>query len=1119
MAKGLRAKPARQSQDASTEKAYDIPGLDFEQPLTWRPGKAIPIADLLDRLKDLREKLAAFDDDQPDSRLWTGLAGDLVNANLLGHKDRGIRAYAVTCILDVLKICAPDAPFQNHQLKDIFNVVINYILPALSDPTNAYNSQHVYVLQSLSESQSILLLADVDNPESLTSALFTNSFDIFAEPSSGRDVEISKTVEYHLKNLLGLVIDEIDVPHEVTDIIISQFMRVAARKQPESAVKSRKSEVNDMSQSKLQLKEYPVAYNIAKSICTTCLDKMTAQITHYFNAVIVDAGTATNNSDPSKVKRLYGNDAGDEDDGLADLRKAHRLLRELWRACPDVIANVIPQVEAELQADSVALRRLATETLGDIAAGIGIAGFVLSASIDPAAYPQISIDQAEPASTQLNPLLTPASPKPFAAVHRIPYQNFMGRRNDRSPIVREAWVEAASRVLSTRAGGIGLGDDEQAELLAGYAQALRDPDEHVRLAAIRALSKFSYHGAITILAADGGLAKSSSVFSALAERIPDRKIGIWGAASYDIQRGNEAVQIAAGDFASRIFNAYYIKDEHLHAQLERVLFEALVPLNFPSSKGSQTGKRKSKANETNTLDGPDEVRALRILTLVRSLDERSRRVLLGMQGRQSQISRGVRVFLEACESYNGGVVQDEDGEAKIRAKLSACIDSLCKPFYDAPRTSADLWKFAKQHDRRNYQLIKFAVSPEHDYKTMSNGVKELFKRIREGSTSTQSIVPSLQELIFRSAVMMYNRSHVPAIMDVARTDQFGLGATAHEVLREISSKTPEVLKSHVTALCAELEQTAPSATNFEESSAADTLKACSQYARKYPQEVSKDRKFLTALSNFALYSQSPRAAKHAVTILLTVSDRKEMHARDILTKILKDCRPGSPNFLSRLAAIGQICRYAPDIANAEADAIGHLVLADILSKNRKSSKSDAAGEWTDHPDEETQAKEISLKILVNQCRGEGIEASEDFVAVAETNYKTLFELIENDGEISTAKDTPPGQRNRLRLAAARMILKLCTSNRQFEALTTPTRFHALAWIVIHPPNDVRTSFVSQVRKYYAQNRLSTRWLTIMFLLAFEPDDELRSSALNFLKSRTQAFERKQQDNKSGSDAT
>lgn len=117
MAKGLRSKPSRKSQDASTEKAYDIPGLDFDQPLAWKPGKAIPIADLLDRLKDLREKLAQFDEDQVESRLWTGLAGDLANSNLLGHKDRGIRAYAVTCVLDVLKICAPDAPFLNHQLK------------------------------------------------------------------------------------------------------------------------------------------------------------------------------------------------------------------------------------------------------------------------------------------------------------------------------------------------------------------------------------------------------------------------------------------------------------------------------------------------------------------------------------------------------------------------------------------------------------------------------------------------------------------------------------------------------------------------------------------------------------------------------------------------------------------------------------------------------------------------------------------------------------------------------------------------------------------------------------------------------------------------------------------
>lgn len=118
MARGLRSKPSNNpTEDTSTEKSYDIPGLDFHQTLAWKPGKAIPIADLLGRLKDLRDRLSQFEDDQVDSRLWTGLSNDLVNGNLLGHKDKGVRAYTAACVIDVLKICAPDAPFQTYQLK------------------------------------------------------------------------------------------------------------------------------------------------------------------------------------------------------------------------------------------------------------------------------------------------------------------------------------------------------------------------------------------------------------------------------------------------------------------------------------------------------------------------------------------------------------------------------------------------------------------------------------------------------------------------------------------------------------------------------------------------------------------------------------------------------------------------------------------------------------------------------------------------------------------------------------------------------------------------------------------------------------------------------------------
>lgn len=113
----IRLRNTAAAEAAQKEHRYDIPGLEFEDSLRWRAGKAIPVADLLTRLQKLAAELRNYDIDQVDSRAFTTLAHDLANANLLGHKDKGVRAWTVSCIVDVLKICAPDAPFLEGQLK------------------------------------------------------------------------------------------------------------------------------------------------------------------------------------------------------------------------------------------------------------------------------------------------------------------------------------------------------------------------------------------------------------------------------------------------------------------------------------------------------------------------------------------------------------------------------------------------------------------------------------------------------------------------------------------------------------------------------------------------------------------------------------------------------------------------------------------------------------------------------------------------------------------------------------------------------------------------------------------------------------------------------------------
>ena len=927
-------------------------------------------------------------------------------------------------------------------------------------------------------------------------------------------MQMGKTVEFSLNTLLAVVVDEVaSLPQEVTDIIISQFLRVEPRITQSKTVKRTKSgETSDDKQDTLMLKEYPPAYNMAKTICTTCPEKMTTQISLYFSNVIVDAAASKPTNGVTKhVGRAFSeidDDIEDDEEDTADLKKAHRLIRELWRACPDVLMNVIPQIEAELNAESVQMRSLAVQTLGDVAAGIGIAGLPSSVLMDPAAYPLPALETTQGDVIGSNQLSIPRSPKPFTAVHHVAYESFLKRRQDRSPIVRAAWATAAGRILLTSAGGIGLSVSEQQELLAGLAHAIGDSDERVRIAAIEIVAAFGYHGVINSLGAGGGLSDDGSVLAALAARARDRKHTVreeaitvlsrmWGVASSDIEANKEKAMKLFGEIPSRVLEVYFTNEPDIHALLDKVMYESFLPLSFPPLKGSSDAQ-------------PDGIRAKRILTFVRSLNDKAKQVFFALQARQTSLVKIITLYLKTCEDYNGGVM--DENEEEVKAQLTKIIEPLSKLFPEPSKVSADLWKFAKMHDRRNYQLIRFCLLPSSDYRTVTKAIKELTKRIQSGPTNTVSLLETLTPLLYRCSLLVYNRSHVPAIMEIARSDENGLAETAHEILKQISARNPEVLKTHINEMCKDLQAHAPTASKPEDPSAADSLKACAAFARKFPEEVSTERKFLTALTNYALFG-SPRGSKHAVSIIMAVADKKEMYAQEIIQKSLKSWKYGAPHFLPRLAAVSQISLLAPAAAKDEEDQILQIVVADIISQNQSGDNDQSS--WSEKPSDETTAKELALKILVNRCRSEDDKADvAAFDELVNSVYMILMKLVENDGEYTDTKDTPKSQRSRLKLVAVKLILKLCKSKRRCEELVTPAMFNAVARTLIQKPHEVRSRVTGQLKKYLGQDRLSHRWFTPLFLLAFDPHTELRTSTVTWLKSRVQNFTKQQQQAKS-----
>lgn len=103
--------------EGDEEEQQEQHSLVFNEELSWRPAKPIPSATLLARLERLSKELADFDQGAVDLDSLKTVASQLAHRNLLQHKDRGVKAYTACCLVDLLRLYVPDAPFTDEQLK------------------------------------------------------------------------------------------------------------------------------------------------------------------------------------------------------------------------------------------------------------------------------------------------------------------------------------------------------------------------------------------------------------------------------------------------------------------------------------------------------------------------------------------------------------------------------------------------------------------------------------------------------------------------------------------------------------------------------------------------------------------------------------------------------------------------------------------------------------------------------------------------------------------------------------------------------------------------------------------------------------------------------------------
>jgi sister-chromatid-cohesion protein PDS5 len=116
---------------------------------------------LISELRKLCSNLAGMDQETADKHGLNSVKEQLVHSKLMNHKDKGVKILVACCLSDILRLYAPEPPFDQPTLRSIFALFFKQ-LSGIHDVNGAYFSDCYYLLDSICTVRSVTLLSDLN---------------------------------------------------------------------------------------------------------------------------------------------------------------------------------------------------------------------------------------------------------------------------------------------------------------------------------------------------------------------------------------------------------------------------------------------------------------------------------------------------------------------------------------------------------------------------------------------------------------------------------------------------------------------------------------------------------------------------------------------------------------------------------------------------------------------------------------------------------------------------------------------------------------------------------------------------------------------------------------------
>ncbi|ORX50442.1 hypothetical protein DM01DRAFT_1094332 [Hesseltinella vesiculosa] len=954
----------------------DVPSLRFNQPIAGRA--SIESSELRKRLVELHNELRSFHQGNVQLSSLIQFSKDLISKKVLGHSDKSVVAVACSCIVDILRLFAPNPPYKSDDMTRVFNTFAEQFKSLDPDNTVDLPFQH-YVLASLSTVKTIVLVADVDDPLDITADLYTFFFNA-AEKRLPHDVQDC------LVDILTQLADVVPLSEDMASVI---FTYISRNDDPSSPT-----------------------FHMAAALCQSLTEHLQQFFSKYFTEAMIEASQ-------------------DDESGMTRLKHVHDIVCKIFPVSPAVLQNVIPQLEEELTLDVLEMRILATETLGTMFA---------------------------------------VKTQSMFTQYRRAWREWLGRRQDKSLIVRTRWLSLAFTIYQNHIDHSG---DELIELLEYFSQMIMDPDEKIRTSVCQMLGQLDYDTWTHQI--------SKNMIEALGGRCRDKKPAVRKEALESLgkmynavyhQLYEPAIQDKFGWIPTNMFHCIYVDDKFLTADME----ETLVTYIFPE-----------QADPVDRVD--------RLVNVVSSLDDRARKSLWNYMMRASKHIKALNKFLEA--------VDNNSSMSSIGDYQDTYIKTLVQPIADQfgyPAQVKSFLNFVSQCDDTDVlRSLRNSLNTENEYGRICSAQKSLMRRLDDLAPDDAN---ACAWILNRTQLTINCKSNIPYLFALLRTTRGhrqsaaqAKSDTAHELLKNMALFFPPMCLPFVNEAAQLMMSAEGDPLNL-------SLEFLAMLTQAFPREVVFVDKQVQRLISFATEGE-PRQATLA-TVALCFMQELDTPCADLVNELLNGLNLDNPNLVSVLNSLSQIGRFHANLLTGNAETVSNFIVLEVFSQFT-SVETDAKNPiWEEYEDLDEIAKQklAAIPVLSSYLTGmtqQQMDVNIDFV---NDILKLLWALV-NIYTVERARtdNTSAAEASHVRLLAARTLIQLAELP-EYTRILQVRDFEHLGLLAQDECPEVRTQFGNMLMMGLKRLKLHSRYYTWMFLYAHEPDDEFFKKVKHFVQSQS-----------------